>query len=105
MLRRIFDAHQHEPDLLAIGADWKQFSRALAQVRKRGVVMSSGELHPGRVGVSAPIFAERGRVIGGLTLIGTDSRVAAFREDYLCQHVLDAAADITRRLSLQGLDP
>ena len=103
-LRRIFDAHQHEPDLLAIGADWKQFARALTQVRKRGVVMSSGELYPGRVGVAAPIFAERGHVVGSLTLIGTDNRIAAFREDYLCQHVRTAAADITRRLSLQGLD-
>ena len=99
-LRRIFDAHQQDPELLAIGADWKQFARALAQVRKRGVMISSGELYPGRVGIAAPIFAERGQVLGSLTLIGADTRIAAFREDYLCQRVLGAALEITRRISL-----
>lgn len=98
-LRRLFDAHQGDPDVQAIGADWKAFSRALAQVRRRGYAMSSGELHAGRIGVSAPIFAEQGYVLGCLTLIGSAARVQAFREDYLGQQVLAAAQAITRRIS------
>lgn len=98
-LRRLFDAHAADPDASAIGADWKAFARALAQVRKRGYAISSGELHTGRVGVAAPIFGEQGQVLGCLTLIGTQARMQGFREDYLAQQVMAAASEITRRIA------
>lgn len=100
-LRRLFDAHQHEPDLQAIGTDWKAFSKALAEVRRRGYAISSGELHPGKMGIAAPIFGERGHVLGSLTLIGSAARFEAYREDYISQHVVSTAGDITRRISFQ----
>ena len=86
---------------MAIGADWKQFGQALAEVRKRGYAVSSGELFPGRVGYAAPVFAEKGHVLGSLTLIGSTARLDAFREDYIAQRVVATADEITRRLSLQ----
>jgi len=100
-LRRLFDAHQHEPDLQAIGADWKAFSKALTEVRRRGYAISSGELHPGKMGIAAPIFGERGHVLGSLTLIGSAARFEAYREDYISQRVVSTAGEITRRISLQ----
>jgi len=98
-LRRLYEAHQSDPDCVALGADWKQFSKALAEVRRRGYAVSSGELFPGRVGYAAPIFAEKGHVLGSVTLIGSTARLEAFREDYIAQRVVTTAADITRRLS------
>jgi len=56
-------------------------------------------LFPGRVGYAAPIFAEKGHVLGSVTLIGSTARLEAFREDYIAQRVVTTAADITRRLS------
>lgn len=100
-LKRLFEAHQHEPDLQAIGADWKAFSRVLSEVRRRGYAISSGELHPGKMGIAAPIFGERGHVLGSLTLIGSAARFEAYREDYISQHVVSTAGEITRRISLQ----
>jgi len=98
-LRRLYEAHQSEPDCVALGADWKQFSKALAEVRRRGYAVSSGELFPGRVGYAAPIFAEKRHVLGSVTLIGSTARLEAFREDYIAQRVVVTAAEITRRLS------
>ena len=98
-LRRLYEAHQSEPDCVALGADWKQFSKALAEVRRRGYAVSSGELFPGRVGYAAPIFAEKGHVLGSVTLIGSTARLEAFREDYIAQRVVATAAEITHRLS------
>lgn len=100
-LKRLFGAHQHDPDLQAIGAGWKAFSKALSEVRRRGYAISSGELHPGKIGIAAPIFGERGNVLGSLTLIGTAARVEAYREDYISQRVVSTAGEITRRISLQ----
>jgi len=100
-LRRLFEEHQHEPDLQAIGSDWKAFSKALGEVRRRGYAISRGELHPGKTGIAAPIFGEKGHVLGSLTLIGTAARFEAFREDYISQHVVSTAGEITRRISLQ----
>ncbi len=100
-LRKLYEAHHAEPECLAIGADWKQFGKALAEVRKRGYAVSSGELFPGRVGYAAPVFAEKGHVLGSLTLIGSTARLDAFREDYIAQRVVATADEITRRLSLQ----
>jgi DNA-binding IclR family transcriptional regulator len=98
-LRRVFDAHLQDTDAQAIGGDWKQFSKALAAVRRRGYEVSSGELYPGRMGIAAPIFADKGRVLGSLTLIGAAARLQAFREDFLSSHVLATAREITRRLA------
>lgn len=98
-LRRLHDAHAQDADVRAIGADWKAFSRTLAEVRRRGFQVSTGELGTDRVGIAAPIFGERGRVLGSLTLIGPAARVQAFREDYITRLVVEAAAEITHGIS------
>ena len=98
-LRRLFEAHEHDPDLQAIGVQWKTFSKALAEVRKRGYEISSGEMHTGKMGVAAAVFADKGRVLGSLTLIGTVPRFQAFREDYLSERVVETAREISRRIS------
>lgn len=99
-LRRLFDAHSGEPELMHFAGDWKLYARRMAEVRRRGFASSSGELFPGRVGIAAPIFAEKGRVLGSLTLIGTAARLDAFRPDYISGHVVQAAQELTRRLAL-----
>lgn len=97
-LRAIYEASAQDPDARAIGADWKSFSRALTEVRQRGYQISESELRTDRVGVAAPIFGEHGHVLGSITLIGTTSRLHAFREDYITGLVAQAAADITRHI-------
>ena len=71
----------------------------MVEVRRRGYAISAGEVHVGRIGIAAAIFAEKGHVLGSLTLIGTEARFKAFREDFLSQSVVEAAGEISRRIA------
>jgi len=99
-LRRLFEAHRDDPDLQQHGGEWKRFARAMTEVRRRGYEISAGEVHVGRIGIAAAIFAEKGHVLGSLTLIGTEARFKAYREDFLSQAVVEAAAEISRRIAV-----
>jgi DNA-binding IclR family transcriptional regulator len=51
-----------------LGAGWEEFRRGLAAIRRAGVIVSRGEIDPGRVGVAAPIFDKDRAVLGSLSL-------------------------------------
>jgi DNA-binding IclR family transcriptional regulator len=51
-----------------LGANWEEFRRGLAVMRRAGVNVSRGEIDPGRVGVAAPIFDKERAVLGSLSL-------------------------------------
>lgn len=98
-LRRIYDQHEQSPDVHRLGATWKEFSRAMLQLRKQGYSRSKGELDADKAGIAAPIFEEKGRVIGSISLVGSVQRLQAFNEDYLATLLTGAAATLTRRIA------
>lgn len=97
-LRRLYDERVAAVGPQEVG-DWKAFSRALLQVRKDGVCISEGELDPGVSGIAAPIFDEKQRILGSLTLVGRSERFRAFDKAYLSGLVTDAARQITERIA------
>jgi len=96
-IRRVFDAHAHRPEHEEL--EWKSFCKSLLHIRKQGWCLSEGELYPGRTGVAAPIFDEKRRVLGSLTLVGHNARFHAFEACQLCELVTSAAARLTLRLA------
>ncbi|MCP2072571.1 UNVERIFIED_ORG: DNA-binding IclR family transcriptional regulator [Pseudomonas lini] len=100
-IRRIYDAHAHPTEPQQQGLAWKPFSKSLLAIRKQGYCMSESELHPGRSGVAAPIFDEKQRVLGSMTLVGRSERFRAFQPGYLCDLVTGAASELTARIALQ----
>ena len=100
-IRKVFDAHASQPELEHLGLDWKQFSKSLLTIRKQGYCISESEWYPGRAGVAAPIFDEKQRVLGSITLVGRKERFSAFQESYLCNLVTSAAAELTSRIAQQ----
>lgn len=96
--RRLFEANKNSPEVKAIGAQWKAFSAGLEKVRSQGHWISAGELHADKTGVSAPVFVQN-HILGSVTLVGSTARFGALREDYVVRSVIDAAAEITRRIS------
>lgn len=100
-IRRIYDAHAFRPELQHLGLEWKQFSKSLLAIRKLGYCISESELHPDRSGLAAPIFDEKQRVLGSITLVGRSERFKAFQESFLCKLVVDAADELTARLAQQ----
>lgn len=97
-LRRIFDDADPEK-LQRIGATWKDFSKTMLRIRKDGYCISEGELDPGKIGIAAPIFDEKGRILGSLTLAGNAERFNAFNREFLSGLVTNAARKITERIA------
>jgi DNA-binding IclR family transcriptional regulator len=100
-IRRIYDLHAEEARLQYLGLTWKDFSRNLLEIRRNGYCLSQGELHPDRTGVAAPVFDEKRRVLGSITLVGRSERFRAFQESFLCDLVVRAAARLTARIVVQ----
>lgn len=97
-LRRLYDAHTETPDLQRLGPTWKDFSKALLQIRKQGYCISVGELDPDKTGIAAPIFDEKHRILGSITLVGSKERFEAFNQNFLLNLIVDAAQQITLRI-------
>lgn len=98
-LRRLYDEHAQEADMQRLGASWKDFSRAMLEIRRAGYCISVGDLDPDKAGIAAPIFDERKRILGSITAVGSAERFRAFNEEYLAKRVREAAGEITRRIS------
>lgn len=101
-LRRVYDQHADHPDLHRLGGDWKQFSKAMLQIRKQGYCLSHGELDADKTGLAAPLFDDKKRVLGSITLVGSHQRFAAYREDFLANKICAAAREITTRIGVQA---
>jgi DNA-binding IclR family transcriptional regulator len=69
--------------------------RELEAARRRGFVVTHGELDPGVSGIAAPVLGQRGRLLAGLTLVGPTERVGP-RVERLSGSVRTAADAIGR---------
>jgi DNA-binding IclR family transcriptional regulator len=67
-LKALFGRDAGEIEGAGLGADWEQFRRGLAAIRRAGMSVSRGEIDPGRVGVAAPVFDKDRAVLGSLSL-------------------------------------
>ena len=100
-LKRVYESNAAEPNLQRLGPSWKDFSKAMLTIRKQGYCISAGELDPGKTGLAAPIFDEKSRILGAVTLVGSNERFGAFSQDYLVKLITDAAATITSRIAAE----
>lgn len=104
-LRRLWERHEHDPDCLAIGADWKAFWRTLQEIRQLGYAASYGELNNGLAGISAPVTFSGGEVAGCMSLIFLRKDFDRFDVQLLGARLGVAAADVSRRLIPLGEPP
>lgn len=86
-LRRFYDADAEEIAAAGLGRDWDSFKGHVRRLRKRGIVITVGELDAGMMGLSAPVFDADGLVLGSIGLVvkaaafaGDDDRMATATE-------------------------
>lgn len=72
VLRRFYDQTYSR----GVNPTWAEFRQPLRGIRKAGLCITHGELDPGRVGISAPVFAADGDVIGSIGLVMTEESLA-----------------------------
>lgn len=65
VLRRYYDQTHGDGS----GPTWSEFRQPLRSIRKARVSITHGELDPGRIGISSPVFAAEGEVVGSIGLV------------------------------------
>lgn len=93
VLRRYYDQRYADGS----GPTWADFRRPLRSIRKAGLSITHGELDAGRVGISAPVFAAEGDVVGSIGLVLSESSPVEVSQEIQAR-VLDAGARISARL-------
>jgi DNA-binding IclR family transcriptional regulator len=68
-LRRLYDAHREQISMTRLGDTWEMFRTCMAQIRKRGYLVTHAEVDPERIGISAPIMDGHRRVLGSLSYV------------------------------------
>lgn len=71
----------------------------LAQTRERGYAETHGRRIPGAVGIAAPVFDRRGRVLGDLILTAPEERVEPGRRRQMAEAVMRGARHLTQILA------
>jgi DNA-binding IclR family transcriptional regulator len=95
-MRRVFDRLQAADSALP---EWRQLSKEMLALRKKGYCVTRGEMEVGRVGLSAPIFDENQRVLGSISVVGDVRQFEMFNEEFLASRVIEAAAALTECIS------
>lgn len=98
-LKKVFDESFQESDQEE--KSWKAFSKEMLTIKKNGFCTSEGSITPNTSGIAAPIFDEKNRILGSLTLIGPVNLFKVFNETYLSNLVTHAAKLITQQI-VQG---
>ncbi|KRB88923.1 hypothetical protein ASE07_01895 [Noviherbaspirillum sp. Root189] len=108
-LKRIYDAAMADPalaaDARAIGSDWAAFSKELKRIRNSGYYISRGELDKDVTGVAAPVFDEKGEIVGSLVLSLNIKASPPISEEMLIGMVIQTANEITKRIEQMAVEP
>ncbi len=98
-LRSFFSESPREIAEAGLGNTWLTVRDNLRKIRKARVVVAHGEVDPGRVGISAPVFGMKKRVVGSVGLVITEDE-ATPEMVYNVSALVDAAG---RQIS-EGLE-
>ena len=71
-----------------------EFLQVLEESRQRGYIITRGEVDPGAVGISAPIFADSNQVVAALTVAGPADRFGQDRIPGLIENLIRSTQQI-----------
>lgn len=98
-LRKVFDARHDEIVRNGLPAEWRDFRRHYAAIRKAGHYVSIGELEPQLAAVAAPIPKSDGGAWAALSLVFDTSRLSIVDIDKMVHLITEGAARIGGRLA------
>ena len=99
VLKRFYD--QAHPD--GLDPTWAEFRAPLRAIRKARCSITHGELDKGRIGISAPVFAADGEVVGSIGLVLSETAEATTEPSPACrERVIGAAEAVSARLRDTG---
>jgi DNA-binding IclR family transcriptional regulator len=98
-LKSLFAHHADEICTAGLGKNFDDFRNALATLRRAGVCVTHGEIDPGRIGISAPIFDRDHAVLGSLSLALPGARCDDTLIERLKPLTAEGAREIERIMS------
>lgn len=98
-VRRLYEAHAHQPEVQAIGTSWADFWAAMKKIRQRGYYVSIREVSEFSVGIAAPIALPKVGTVAVLSLVLPAERLPVLNVDGLGARVVQIAQDMAQKLS------
>lgn len=98
-LKKVFETRHEEIVRCGLPAEWPEFRRHYAAIRKAGYYVSNGELEPQLAAVAAPILKTDGGAWAAISLVFDTSRLAIVDLEKLVHLINEAAARIGARLA------
>ena len=95
----LYAACMEEFRAVGFGQTMKEVQKAMRAIRKAGVAIAYGEVTPGVIGVSSPIFDAGNTPIGSLCLTVADTPQARDRVLAIAADIQDAAAGLSGKLA------
>ncbi len=72
--KALFAAEADEIAAAGLGQSWDAFRNTLAEIRRTGYCVTTGDIDASRIGVAAPILTREGAILGSLAFITAASR-------------------------------
>lgn len=98
-LKKLFESRKSEVVHSGLPAEWSEFRRYFAAIRKAGHYVSKGELEPQLAAVAAPILKPDGGAWAAISLVFDTSRLAIVDLEKMVHLITEAAARIGGRLA------
>lgn len=95
-LADIWQDHRREIEAAGYGESFEAFKASMQEIRKAGIATGFGEVDPGRIGLSAPLFDSHGRIAGSLSIVLQSPRASSLTMSRLAVAVGNAAREIER---------
>lgn len=98
-LKKVFELKHEEAVRAGLPAEWSEFRRYYAAIRKAGHYISKGELEPQLAAVAAPILKPDGGAWAAISLVFDTSRLAIVDLEKMVRLITEAATRIGGRLA------
>ena len=76
----------------------RDVERVLSAVRKDGMALAVGLVHPGVVGMSAPVFDADGKLVASLNLAGMDGTMDRRTQNSAARALRAAASSLSSQI-------
>jgi DNA-binding IclR family transcriptional regulator len=98
-LKSLFEQNSAEIARDGLGTSLEEFRSSLAAIRRAGVVVTRGEIDPGRVGIGAPLFDRDRNILGSLSFALSAGRANSALIGRLTPLLVAGAREIERLMN------
>ncbi len=97
-LKKLYERHRHDQDVVAISQDWPTFKAYYAKVRQIGHYVSNQELDTHTMGIAAPVSVAGVGTVAAISLVFSADRLALLNPEGLARALKSRCAEVAEHL-------